>query len=192
MKQANPQDISIVTRILTDAFIDNNSVNYVVKQDRRKRDRIAGLMKYSFKVCQDFGEVWISDDQQACALLLFPDKKKTTFSAILQDVDLAFSVIGVTRVSGVMKREGLIKSHHPKEPFCHLWFIGVDAAHQHSGKGSTLLQSIIDLCRRRNQSIYLETSVARNLNWYKKFGFEIYETIDLSYRLYLLRKLVTT
>jgi ribosomal protein S18 acetylase RimI-like enzyme len=192
MKQANPQDISIVTRILTDAFIDNKSVNYVVKQDKYKRDRIAGLMKYSFKVCQNFGEVWISDDQQACALLLFPDKKKTTFSAILQDVDLAFSVVGITRISDVMKREALIKSHHPKEPFCHLWFIGVDAQHQRNGKGSKLLQSIIDLCRGRNQSIYLETSVELNLNWYKKFGFEIYETIDLSYRLYLLRKLISS
>jgi ribosomal protein S18 acetylase RimI-like enzyme len=192
MRKANRQDISVITSILTDAFIDNKSVNYVVKQDKHKRRRIAGLMKYSFKVCQAFGEVWISDDKQACALLLFPDKKKTTLSGVLQDVDLAFSVIGITRVADVMKREALIKNHHPKEPFCHLWFIGVDIQHQHNGKGSEFLQSLIDLCRKRNQSIYLETSVERNINWYKKFGFEIYETIDLSYRLYLLRKLITS
>jgi ribosomal protein S18 acetylase RimI-like enzyme len=192
MRQAKPHDLSIVTDILTDAFIDNKSVNFVVKQDSRKRNRIQGLMKYSFKVCQDFGEVWISDDQQACAMLLFPDKKRTTLSGILHDIDLAFSVIGITRVSAVMKRETLIKSNHPPEPFCHLWFIGVDTQHQHSGKGSRLLQSIINLCHDRNQSIYLETSMEVNLNWYKKFGFEIYETIDLSYRLYLLRKLITS
>ena len=56
-------------------------------------------MDYSFNVCNEFGEVWISDDQQACALILFPDKKRSSFRTLLWDFKLALSVIGIDRVT---------------------------------------------------------------------------------------------
>lgn len=51
----------------------------VVKQDVHRIERIRGLLEYSFDVCNAFGEVWISEDEQACALILLPDKKRTRF-----------------------------------------------------------------------------------------------------------------
>lgn len=83
-------------------------------------------MDYSFNVCNEFGEVWTSDDQQACALILFPDKKRPSFRTLLWDLKLALSVIGIYRLSAVLKREAMIKSNHPKEPIAYLWFIGVN------------------------------------------------------------------
>jgi hypothetical protein len=79
MRKAGISDKSIILDILTRSFDDNKSVNYVVKQDQNRVDRITKLMDYSFNVCNEFGEVWISDDQQACALILFPDKKRSSF-----------------------------------------------------------------------------------------------------------------
>jgi hypothetical protein len=79
MRKAGISDKSIILDILTRPFDDNKSVNYVVKQDQNRVDRITKLMDYSFNVCNEFGEVWISDDQQACALILFPDKKRSSF-----------------------------------------------------------------------------------------------------------------
>jgi hypothetical protein len=143
MRKANSSDKSIILDILSKSFDDNKSVNYVVKQDQSRVDRIRKLMDYSFNVCSEFGEVWISDDQQACALILYPDKKRTSFRAMLWDLKLALSVIGLDRVSAVMKREALIKSNHPKEQFAYLWFIGVNPQLQGKGVGSNVFFSCI-------------------------------------------------
>jgi ribosomal protein S18 acetylase RimI-like enzyme len=146
-------------------------------------------MEYSFKVCNAFGEVWISDDQQACALILFPDQKRTSIHTLIWDLKLALSVIGISRVSQVLKREAMIKSNHPKNPISYLWFIGVKCQRQKKGIGSALIKELIDECELLKRPIYLETSMDRNLPFYKKFGFEIFHSLQLTYTLYLLRRL---
>lgn len=148
-------------------------------------------MEYSLKVCTAFGEVWLSDDEKACALILFPDKKKANWRTIVWDIELAFSVIGISRVVAIMKREALIKINHPKTPFCYLWFIGVDPEHKGKGVGNELLKCVIERFDQADRPIYLETSVETNLPWYKKAGFEIYGELSFSYKLYLLRRPAT-
>ena len=189
MKGAESNQEELIVDILAESFDSNKSVNYVVKQDLKRDRRIRGLMQYSYNVCNAFGEVWMSDDNQACALVLFPDKKRTTLSAIFWDISLAFSVIGVGRVRQVLSREAQIKSHHPKKPFAYLWFIGVKPSAQNRHIGSSLLKELIDRYSSQGRPIYLETSVDRNTPWYKKHGFEIFETLQLTYPLYLLRRL---
>src|SRR5688500_17316709 len=120
MKRATVNDRRLVIDILKKSFDDNKSVNYVVKQDQKRLERLNGLMEYSFDVCNAFGEVWMSDDPQACALILFPDKKRTSLRTVLWDLKLYLSVIGLNSVSSVLKRESMIKNHHPKEPFAYL------------------------------------------------------------------------
>lgn len=188
MRRATVNDRQLVIDILQKSFDDNKSVNYVVKQDAKRPDRIKGLMEYSFDICHAFGEVWISDNDAACALLLFPDKKRTSIRTILWDVKLALSVIGLDRVSAVLKRESMIKNNHPKEPFAYLWFIGVNPQEQNKGIGSLFIKQVIQECERKNRPIYLETSTQKNIPFYQKFGFEIFQSLNLNYTLYQLRK----
>jgi ribosomal protein S18 acetylase RimI-like enzyme len=190
MRKADNKDRARVVAILSQSFEENRSVNYVVKQDAKRKQRISGLMEYSFDVCSAFGEVWMSDDQQACALILFPDKKKTTIRSILWDAKLALSVIGLSRIGQVLGRESKIKAFHPKEPFAYLWFIGVAPGSQNQRKGSNLLDALIKRYVLEGRPIYLETSVERNLPWYKKHGFEVFETLQLTYPLSLMRRIL--
>lgn len=192
MRKAVKSDEKLVVNILSEAFDTNKSVNYVVRQDKLRHTRIRRLMEYSFHLCIQFGEVWISDDNHACALLLLPDAKRFTLHSLLWDLKLALSVIGLKRISLVLKRESMIKSHHPKKPICHLWFIGVNPAMQGKGIGGDLIRDVIRRCEDKNRPIYLETSVDRNLPWYISFGFEIFHSIELSYKLHLLRRHPTT
>ncbi len=189
MKRDLAHQKTLIVDILSKSFDDNKSVNFVVKQDYIRKERIRRLMEYSFNVCHAFGEVWISDDEQACALILLPDKKKPTLNALLWDAKLALTVIGLNRISSVLGREAKIKSFHPQEPFSYLWFIGVIPELQNKGKGSLLLNDIIQESEQNKRPIYLETSVERNLPWYQNHGFEIFHSIDLTYTLYLLRKI---
>ena len=188
MRKATSSDKSTILDILTKSFDTNKSVNYVVKQDRRRIDRIRNLMDYSFNVCNEFGEVWMSDDNQACALILFPDRKRSSLRSILWDLKLASSVIGLGRVSSVLKREAMIKANHPKEPIAYLWFIGVNPLLQGKGVGSAFIQEVVKECEGKRRPIYLETSTERNLPFYKKFGFEIFKQLQLTYTLYQLRR----
>ena len=61
MKQALYTDKEIIVEILLNAFDSNKSVNYVIKQDKRRIHRIKKLMEYSFEMCWHFGEVYLSD-----------------------------------------------------------------------------------------------------------------------------------
>lgn len=192
MKRASANQKSLVVDILTKSFDDNKSVNYVVKQDKKRVSRIRVLMDYSFDVCSAFGDVWITEDEQACALVLYPDMKRSTFNSILWDVNLATSAIGLLRVSKVLGREAKIKAFHPKDRFSYLWFIGVAPENQNRGRGSRLLEEIVHDSEMKGRPIYLETSVDRNLPWYKKCGFEVFQTLDFGYSLYMLCRQVVT
>lgn len=184
---ADYKDKNLVVNILTKSFDKNQSVNFIVQQDEKRFERIKSLMDYSFEVCYAFGEVFLSDDKKACALVLYPDKKRTTFKSVLLDVQLMFKCIGITNISKALDRESKIKKIQPKERMYYLWFIGVDPDCQGSGIGTELMRDIIEESQRKQRPIYLETSTLKNLPWYKKFGFEIYSELELSYKLYFLK-----
>jgi ribosomal protein S18 acetylase RimI-like enzyme len=188
MRKANYHDKELVVDILTQSFESNQSVNYVVKQDRKRIRRIRALMDYSFEVCKLFGDVFISDDGKACALIMYPDKKKPSLKAIMLDIKLIIQCIGIKNIKKTLNREALIKKIQPKKQMTYLWFIGVKPEDQNKGFGSKLLQTMIEYSNQNSRPVYLETSTVRNLPWYKRFGFEVYSEQNLSYRLYFLNR----
>ena len=185
MIKAEITDKPRVVEILSRSFKTNKSVNYVVKPDSKVNRRINRLMEYSFDMCNAFGEIWMDKGKNGCALILWSDQKRMV---PLWDAKLAFGSIGITRAFKVLKREAIIKQNHPKEPFCYLWFIGVDPKNQRDGIGSKLIKEVLKVCDKKNLSTYLETSTLTNIPWYKKNGFEIFEKIDLGYELFLLKR----
>jgi ribosomal protein S18 acetylase RimI-like enzyme len=145
-------------------------------------------MEYSFEVCMLFGEVYLTNDKKGCALILFPEKKKTTFKSIVLDAKLAYSCIGISNIKKVLKRESKISASHPKFPFSYLWFIGVEPGDQNKGIGSLLLNDVLKECDIKQRPVYLETSVLKNIAWYEKHGFHVYDKLNFDYTLYFLTK----
>lgn len=188
MHKAVRSDKKSVVEILVQSFADNKSIKYIVKQDSRKDERLQKLMAYSFELCYRFGEVYLTEDKKACALILFPHKKKTSLSTVLLDLELAFSVIGLSNLKKVLSRESKIKQLYPKSPFYYLWFIGVYPVDQHKGIGKTLLNEILTNAEREGLPVYLETSTTKNIPWYEQFGFVTYNKLDFGYELFCMRK----
>jgi ribosomal protein S18 acetylase RimI-like enzyme len=186
MIKATKTDYPLVIQILSSAFKDNRSVNYIVRQDHNRDKRIENLIAYSIKVCAKFGEIFLSDDQKACALILFPDRKKTTVQSLFWDINLIATCTGIINVQRTIDREAKIKQRHPDSPFVHLWYIGVSAADQGKGIGTKLLDQILHWADSHNRPVYLETSTESNIPFYRKAGFTIFDQLDLSYRLYFL------
>jgi hypothetical protein len=187
MIRANHTDKTQVVNILLSSFVDNQSVNYIIKQDQRRVQRIKSLMEYSFDVCSLFGEIWLSDDRKGCALIVYPEKKKTTLKSILLDAKLIISSTGLVNARKAMAREEKIKAAQPKESIYYLWFIGVFTNEHGNGIGTKLMKHIINQGRLKNRTICLETSTLKNIPWYQKLGFTIYHQLDLGYNLYFLK-----
>lgn len=188
MIKANYDDKPLVVDILSESFNLNKSVNYIIKQNSQRRRKIRRLMEYSFELCYMFGEVYLSDDKKGCALIMFPERKKTTLKTIILDAKFVLSCIGLTGIFKVLDRESKIKSNHPSDPFIYLWFIGVMPGFQQRGTGSALLNRIIQKAIISQRSIYLETSMQENIAFYIKHGFEVYKELKFSYSLFLMRK----
>lgn len=188
MKKAVLKDRSLVVDILSRSFDDNKSVNYIIQQDHKRKERIRRLMAYSFDMCYYYGRVFLSDDNNACALILQPDLKKTTLKTIWWDIQLILFCIGLSNIKKAMQRETRINKLHPTEPFFYLWFIGVEPKQQNLGIGSKLLREIFKQSNIANRPIYLETSTLKNIPWYQKFGFTIYHEMDFGYTLFFLKR----
>jgi len=187
MITATQDDKKLVKNILANSFKDNQSVNFIVRQDRIKLKRIHALMDYSFEVCHLFGKVWLSDDRKACALTLLPNQKRTTLQSIWLDVRLIFQAIGLGGIQKTLNREAAIKKLQSKEKMIYLWFIGVEPIHQNTGIGSNLLKEIVADANNKSLPVYLETSTIKNLPWYEHFGFKIYNKLELGYSLFFLK-----
>jgi ribosomal protein S18 acetylase RimI-like enzyme len=185
--RATLNDKELVADILTRSFVDNKSVNYIIKQDEKKEQRLKRLMEYSFDICNLFGDVFISDDRKACALVVIPDRKKVTLKTILLDAKMALSVTGLLNIKKAISRESAIQKIHPDVPLYYLWFIGVEPSQQGHGTGSKLLNEIIQKGLSENRTICLETSTTKNIPWYEKHGFKIYRELDFGYKLYCMK-----
>jgi ribosomal protein S18 acetylase RimI-like enzyme len=188
MIRANRKDKLRVVQLLGASFINNQSVNYIVRQDHKRKKRIVALMDYSFEICHRFGEVWLSEDRVGAALILYPQLKHTNLQSIWLDIKLISTAIGIGRVFRALRRESQIQAKHPKGPVAYLWFIGIDPGAQRQGIGTRLLQELIIRSEQEYLPLLLETSTVTNLPWYQQFGFNIYDQVEFGYQLYFLKR----
>lgn len=187
MQAVSPADRHRIFDILCAAFDANKSVNFIAGAGPGRERRIRALMDYSFGICRRFGAVYLSDDRNACALVLHPEKKRFSAAALLADLRLILRCIGLRRLPAVLRREVRIKAQHPATPFTYLWFIGVMPGVQGQGRGSELLARIKGDSMQLHRPVYLETSAAANLDWYASNGFEIFSKLDTGFPVYCLR-----
>lgn len=188
MIAAKYNDKALIVDILSKSFDDNRSVNYIVLQDKKRKQRLRNLMSYSFEVCYRYGKVFLSDDRKACSLVILPEKKKTTPYSIYLDLNLIFSCIGFKNIKKALNRESKIKQLQLKGNIYYLWFIGVHPTEQQKGIGTNLLNELITDANSEHQTICLETSTVKNIPWYQQFGFSIYNELNLGYQLFFLKK----
>ncbi|KAA1246078.1 GNAT family N-acetyltransferase [Aquimarina sp. RZ0] len=191
MIKASKKDKGTIVNLLWSTFIElefPNSINFVVKQDKKRSTRLRYLMEYQCNVALKFGEIWLSDDKKGCVLLLFPEKKRLSLSLFLWEIKLALCCIGAENVLKVLKRESQLKEKHPKIPFIHFWLMAVIPEAQGKGVGQKLLTEVLKKYQNSNKPFYLETTTKDNLKFYTKNDFTIFDNTDtLNYPLFFLK-----
>ncbi|PWG80814.1 GNAT family N-acetyltransferase [Pararcticibacter amylolyticus] len=188
IRKAYPADKTAVSEILSRAFADNLSVLYIAGNGEDSKQKIKWLMDYAFEVCYRYGEVLVTEDFKGCALILYPELKKTDFTSLTLDLSLIWNCVGIMGIGKVLSREGKIKAMQLPGKSAYLWFIGVDPAFQRNGLGTLLMDKVVEISEAAGRFVMLETSTERNLPWYIRSGFSVYGTIDLGYLLYFLNR----
>lgn len=174
MRKASQSDKKKVVEILTESFIDNKSVNYILKKGGNKERKIKDLMNYSFNLGMKKGDIFINEENNACSIIMYPKKKKYDFWSLIQDIKLVKNVIGLKKVIKVSKKEKEVSNHHPENNFAHLWYIGVEKKSQGRGLGTDFLNKICTYYKEKDLKIYLETSTEINIPFYKKSDFGVF------------------
>jgi predicted GNAT family N-acyltransferase len=70
--------------------------------------------------------------------------------------------------------------YRPTEPHWYLSLVGVEALHRNKGRGATLLMHGLRQCHQEHRPAYLWSSNPLNTSLYKRYGFEIVGTIQVS------------
>ncbi|TWP29149.1 N-acetyltransferase [Apibacter muscae] len=165
--------LKIANQILTQAFKENKSANYVVKKSDEKH--LSRLMNYALWQGENFGNVFLNDEQNTAAVVIEPQRKKTTLKSLYQDVKFVFNVCGLSKAHKALKKENITHKTFPKNiDYIQLWFLGVEKDQQGQGLGSQMIHKIKDFYKGKTQAILLETSTLKNIAFYQKNGFEVY------------------
>jgi GNAT superfamily N-acetyltransferase len=182
-----------IIELLSECVETNKSVNWIVKQDAKKQERIRHLMDYSFDACIDLEEIYLTPDQNGVIICTMSDDKLPFLEEAYLTARFVLKVTGIDGVGKALRREEYVNSFHPHDhEFIYIWFIAVDKTMQGKGIGAKMMQEIIDKSNRENVPIYVETSEERNLKFYQKHGFEVYHVSDeeiFGFKLYFLRRL---
>jgi ribosomal protein S18 acetylase RimI-like enzyme len=181
-----------VIEILSSCFENNKSVNWIVKQDSKRKERIRHLMDYSFETCIEAGQIYLTDDLTGAIICSNADDKLPFLEEAYLTVQFVWKVTGIEGIAKALRREKYINEFHPQdEEFLYIWFIGLKKTEQGKGIGAAMLQEIINQSNEEKIPIYLETSNEQTLNFYKKHGFEVYHVPPeemFGFKLYFLRR----
>lgn len=188
MIRATEGDDELIVDILSRAFDDEQTLNYSIKQDKRRAKSIRLVMLYSIEVARIFGEIYLSDNRKACTLLIYPEKKKC--SPLLAWINLK-SIIKLRDVAAAMrylKYENVVLTKRPKEKHIQIWYLGVFPAVSHQGIGTHFLTQILAETDKKKLPVCLETATFLNISWYNRFGFEVYDQTEGQLVAYLMRR----
>jgi len=65
-----------------------------------------------------------------------------------------------------------------------LWFIGVLPDGQGLGLGAKLSCIVLEKCDEDRRPVFLQNSAIKNIPWYERSGFEVFNELDIGYNLF--------
>ena len=177
MRKAEYKDKAIVTNILAVSFKNDPQVNWYLEESRN-RNKLNILVDYVFEETIRKGEIYISKDNMAAALWNSDKKEKFSLNYILRNLSFLFR-IGIKSTIRILKMNKLTYSQYPKNrSYSHLHLIGVLPEAQGKGLASSLMNPILAEKKANKIPVYLETANQKNVEIYKRKGFNIYNSIQ--------------
>jgi GNAT superfamily N-acetyltransferase len=180
MRLATEADVPKLSHVLARAFMDDPVALWSCPPDRL---RIAVLERFHgtrLRQLLRHREVWTTDELSCAALWAPPGRWRTT---LREDFALARGMthplliarLPVT-VAGLL---GVERKHPQEPPHWYLAVLGTDPLAQGRGLGSAALHPVLERCDADGVGAYLESSKARNIDFYARHGFRVMRELRL-------------
>lgn len=167
---------------------DDNSINFVVKQDDKRTERMRILMGYLFDKAMRSGAVFLSDNRASCLLVSYARAERITLKRLVSALRLAFKCIGVERVAKVLKRQRIVKRNYPKTDHIRPMIFAVTNEFKGGVTAPRLILQVFDEFKKNTLPVIVDTASKQNVRLYQKFGLRLFNTEQaLGFPIYLLR-----
>lgn len=169
-------DLDWATTLLTEAFREDPTTRYLFEGSKREQ-RTEYFMRCTCAYTLHFGEGYATPERDAVALWLLPGNTEMTpgrmYRAGMFAAPLKFGLGGFKRFMNFAGHTDKIHKAAAPLPHYYLFAMGVHPSAQGKGRGSFLLERMLERIDREKMPAYLEVQNERNLALYRRFGFEV-------------------
>lgn len=179
VRLARDDERATASRILTDAFVDEDGLNYWLKQGAAKtRARRIFFDAAVGDVVHADRQLYLAEDNGVplgSAIWLKPGDKAFDLPPLreLMLTPLLFRVAGFEGMGKATALGRKLGELHPKVAHAHLVFLGVSPSAQGRGVGSAILKHTLAPLDAAGIPAYLEATSERNIALYERHGFAI-------------------
>lgn len=180
VRRATAADVPALAQMLARAFADDPVTVWSSPPAAPRARMLERFHAARLRHLLPHGEVWMAAGAESAALWAPPNAWKTT---LREDLELTACMLA-PRIAwrlpliarGLL---GLERAHPFKPPHWYLATLGTDPAAQGRGLGTAVLEPVLSQCDQDGVAAYLESSKARNVDYYARFGFRTTATLRL-------------
>ena len=171
---ATRKQASNIVETLAAAFIDEPALSWVLPDREERAKRLPGFFRSVVPGTLANGLTFCTPDAEAASLWRLPGRIHP------QGLEMLFALPGFVRAlgSGARRAQALsrsLRAHEPTYPYWYLQFVGVAPSGQGRGLGGGGVRVGLEKARAAGMPVYLETSKAANVEFYRHLGFELLE-----------------
>lgn len=165
---ATAADAPALATALARAFHDDPVAEFSNPRAAAREARLEFFFAGRLRTLLDDELCFCDDDQRGAALWAAPDRWHVPPREALRTLRLVNH-----RAPLLMAGFARVEKLHPREPHFYLASLGVEPGAQGRGLGSALMRPMLERCDREGVPAYLESSKARNVDFYGRHGFRV-------------------
>ena len=174
IRKAALGDRAGVVATLTAAFRGDAIVRYQFVDDATYEARAAAFFGHYFDVRLEGGEIFVANDVAGAALWNPPGGNRLGADHVEQqwerNVVPALAPEEVARYDAFKK---VLDAMTPAQPHWYLGLLGTRPDRQRMGVARSLLEPMLARADEEETPVFLETGMPGNVEFYRRFGFEI-------------------
>jgi predicted N-acetyltransferase YhbS len=177
-RPAEPSDRPLLADVLARAFWDDPILAWLLPHEPSRYHRLKLFFEVELLSYERHNEIFTTTDLSAAALWARPNQWRTPVAEILRSGPKLLASMRTRSIVG-LRFLTKMESIHPTEEHWYLGVVGADPARQGIGAGKAVIDAGLERCDEEGLPAYLESSKARNVPYYERFGFKV--TSELMY-----------
>ena len=176
-RHATPQDIDVVTNIMTLAFSDDPLWSWIFERTDGRTDHHGAFWRIFVKGALRYPDSWITDGGEASTLWIPPGGTDVTVAQGELLEELVVRYVESRADAYVELFDGLEAAHPRDVDHYFLTLFGTHPDHRGHGIGMRLLAQDLERIDDEHLPAYLESSNPANNRRYASVGFEPYAEV---------------